>query len=430
MTLFAFPLRVLPLISVICLATCSLAQAAESLDLDAYFNAALQRSETTAIQLQQIQQAEEVYRQANAALLPTISGDVTYTWQDPLPAGTSTNPSNLSQQHVSRITATQPLFRGMREYAALRQTKDLLAAQRQDYRQAKLALYKDVIQNFYAILALESDLRNYREEIRLNQEREKDIRARVKIGRSRDSELLNEQSSISTLRATVEQLRGQLRVARQAFAFLSGLDARTALHDSHRLPDSLQPLPTYLADIQSRPDVHAAQQRLVAAAEGIAIARGEHYPSLDLNANYYLERPGYLDNSKWDVQLQLTIPLYAGGSVQSKVRQAGAQRNQAELSQSQVLRQADQEIRSFYQSVEANLSQLRALTRATETAKKSYQAQVRDYQLGLVTNLDVLQALTEYQQNQRSRDHTVFTARSNYLQLLAAAAHLPAQDKP
>jgi outer membrane protein len=403
-------------------------QAAEPLTLDAYFATALQRSETTAIQLQQIQQAEEIYRQANAALLPTISGVASYTWMDPLPPGSPSTPSNLSQQHTSRITATQPLFRGMREYAALRQTQDLLSAQRQDYRQAKVALYKDVLQNFYSILALESDLANYQEEIRLSREQEKDIRARVRIGRSRDSELLNQQSSISTLAATVEQLRGQLQVAREAFAFLSGLDAVTPLHDVMRMPGKLEPLANYLAGIQQRPDVHAAQQRLVAASEGIAIARGEHYPSLDLNANYYLERPGYLDNSKWDVQLSLTIPLYAGGSIQSKVREAGAQRNQAELTQSQVLRLADQEIRSFYQSVDSNLSQLQALATATATSKKSYAAQVRDYRLGLVTNLDVLQALAEYQQNQRTLDHTVFTAKNNYLLLLAAAARVPAMD--
>lgn len=422
-------LWVLPLFTLCCsLGISTPAWAAEPLTLDAYFAVALQRSETTAIQLQQIQQAEEIYRQANAALLPTVSGVASLTWQDPLPAGTPSNPSNLSQQHVSRITATQPLFRGMREYAALRQTQDLLSATRQDYRQAEVALYKDVLQNFYTILALESDQRNYQEEIRLNRERETEIRARVRIGRSRDSELLNEQSSISTLRATVEQLSGQLQVAREAFAFLSGLDAVTTLQDSVNMPEQLEPLSAYLAGISNRPDVHAAQQRLVAASEGIAIARGEHYPSLDLNANYYLERPGYLQDSKWDVQLLLTIPLYAGGSIQSKVREAGAQRNQAELTQSQLLRQADQEIRSLYQSVMSNLSQLQALVTATAASKKSYAAQVRDYRLGLVTNLDVLQALTAYQQNQRTLDHTLFTAKSNYLQLLTAAARVPLMD--
>ena len=421
--------RVLPALILICsLLTCRLVLAADPLTLEQYFGTALQRSETTAIQLQQIQQAEERYRQANAAILPTISGKVSYLWLDPYPSSTLLTPSNLSQQQVSRITASQPLFRGMREYAAMRQTQDLLAAQRQDYRQAQFALYKDVLQNFYTILALESDLANYQAEIQLNREREQDIRARVRIGRSRDSELLSEQSSISTLEATVEQLRGQLQVAREAFAFLSGLDALTPLHDTTHVPDTLEPLPAYLDGIHSRPDVRAVQQRLVAASEGIAIARGEHYPSLDLDANYYLDRPGYLDNSKWDVQLSLTIPLYAGGSVQSKVREAGALRNQAELTQSQVLRQADQEIRSYYQSVNSNLSQLQALTKATLAAKKNYAAQLRDYRLGLVTNLDVLQSLTEYQQNQRSLDHMHLVAKSNYLQLQVAAARLPAAE--
>jgi len=398
------------------------------LTLQAYYDAALRRSETTAIQQEQIRQAEERYRQADAALLPTINGIVSYGWQDPLPPGSPSTPSNLSQQHVSRINANQPLFRGMREYAALRQTRDLLAAQRQDYRQARVALYTDVVQNFYTILALESDLANYREEIRLNQRQAKDIRARVRIGRSRDSELLNEQSSISTLQATIELLRGQLQVARQAFAFISGLEPETVLRDSGPVPEQLAPLGDYLTGVTDRPDVLAARQRVVAAGEGITIARGEHYPSLDLNANYYLERPGYLQDSKWDVQLLLTIPLYAGGSVQSRVREADSLHSQAQLSHSQVLRLAQQQIRALYQSVNSNLSQLQALRKATAAARKSYQAQVRDYRLGLVTNLDVLQSLTQYQQNQRSLDHTVFTAKSNYLQLLVAAERIPLTD--
>jgi len=402
--------------------------AAHALTLNEYFDAALQRSESTAIQLEQVHQAEEHYQQANAAILPSISGVASYTWQDPLPSGYSQTPSNLSRQGRSRITLSQPLFRGMREYAALRQNKDLLAAQRQDYRHARLMLYNDVLQNFYTILSLESDIHNYKEEIHLNREREADIRARVRIGRSRDSELLNVQSTISTLQATIEGLRGQLEVAREALAFLSGLDIATPLRDTLQLPDKLAPLQHFLDGIQSRPDVHAAQQRLIAATEGMTIARGEHLPSMDLNANYYLQRPGYLNDSRWDVQLALTIPLYAGGGIDSRVREAGSLRNQAELRQRLVLRQAEQEVRSLYQGIKLTLTQLQALQRATAAARKSYQAQLRDYRLGLVSNLDVIQALTSYQQNQRTLDLAGFTAKRNYLQLLASAVRLPILD--
>jgi outer membrane protein len=187
----------------------------------------------------------------------------------------------------------------------------------------------------------------------------------------------------------------------------------------------MEPLSYYLKDVQQRADVQAARQRLVAATEGITVARGQHWPSIDLNANYYLERPGYLNESKWDVQLALTIPIYTGGTISSQVREAGSVRNQAELTKTLVLRQARQEIRSLYQSVTLNLEQLRALKNATTAARKNYLAQQHDYQLDLVSNLDVLQALTSYQQNQRTLDRARLTSRSDYLQLLASSVRLP-----
>ena len=398
---------------------------ATPLTLDDYFQAALQRSEIIANQVELIHQAEEHYQQANSALLPTVNGVASYTRQDPLPASSPQTPGNLSNQTVTKLTATQPLFRGMREYAALRQSQVLVTAQNQDYQQARTQLYKDVVQSFYAILAFESDIANYEEEVRLNQQREKDIRDRVRIGRSRLSELLNVQSNISTLRAQIELSRGQLRVAREAFAFQSGLPADTSLRDSEAIPEKLEPLPDYLAKLSTRPDIQGIGQRLSAADEGISIARGGHLPTLDLTGNYYFERPGYLDESKWDVQLTLTVPLYAGGSVQSKVREAESQRQQVLLQQSQVSRQADQEIRSLYQSVSSDIAQHDALENATADAKKSYEAQLREYRLGLVTNLDVLQALTSYQQNQRALGRATYVVKSDYLRLQAAAARRP-----
>ena len=404
------------------------AVAADALTLDGYYAAALQRSESTAIQLEQVHQAEERLQQADATFWPTINGVATYTWQEPLPTGSPETPSTLQRQNLSRIAISQPLFRGMAEYAALRQSRNLLTAEELGFRHARVLLYKDVVQNFYNILALEGDIATYNEEIRLNRERESEIRSRVRIGRSRESELLNLQSTISTLLATVEQLRGQLFVAREALAFLSGLDAATPLTGTASTPDKLDPLQSYLEGIGHRPDVLAAQQRLHAAAEGMRVARGGHLPSLDLNANYYLERPGYLNESEWDLQLAVKVPLFAGGSVQSKVREAGSQRNQAELSQTQILRQAEREVRATYQSVSLALLQIRALHNASEAARKSYEAQKREYSLGLVSNLDVIQSLTTYQQNRRALARASLDASSGYLQLLAAAARLPALD--
>ncbi|WP_372522520.1 TolC family protein [Sulfuricaulis sp.] len=407
-------------------ATVRPAHAAEALTLDEYFAAALKRSEVVATQGELIRQAEEHYKQADSALFPTVNGVASYARQDPIPAGDLPNASSPNRQSVAKLTATQPLFRGFREFAGLRQTKALVGAQNQDYLNARTQLFNDVVQNFYIVLSIEQDLKNFSEEINQNIDREKELNGRVRIGRSRISEVLSVQSTINTLRAQVEQLQSQLGTAREAFAFLSGLAPTTPLRDTEDLPATLEPLDDYLAQLEMRPDVKASQQRLSAAQENTTVARGANLPSLDLNANRYLERTGNLKDSNWDVGVALTVPIYAGGLLQSKVSEAVSQRTQAELSVSQVRRQAEQEIRSIYQSVVFDRLQLDALEKATESARKNYEAQRHDYRLGLVTNLDVLQALTAYQQNQRALDRARFTEKLDYLRLEAAVVRRPA----
>ena len=402
------------------------AQAAESLTLDQYYDAALKRSEVVATQSELIHQTEEHYNQANSALYPTVSGVASYTRQDPTPAGELSTSSSPNRQSLAKVMATQPLFRGFREFASLRQSKALLGAQNDDYRNACVLLFKDVVQNFYTVLSLEQDLKNLDEEINQALDREKELNTRVRIGRSRVSEVLTVQTTISTLRAQVEQLQGQLRTAREVFAFLSGLEATTPLRDTEALPASVEPLDEYLARLALRPDVKASRQRLTAAQESVSVARGAHLPSVDLNANRYLERTGSLKDVTWDVQIALTLPIYSGGLLQSKVSEAVSQRTQSELSASQVSRQAEQEIRSAYQSVVFDASQLAALEKATEAARKNYEAQRHDYRLGLVTNLDVLQALTTFQENQRALDRARYTAKIDFFRLQAAAVRRPA----
>jgi len=414
------------LLAVCLLAALRHAVAAGALTLDDYFAQALVRSEVVATQSELIRQAEERYQQADAALYPTVSGVASYTWLDKGAADTAMSPT---RQPLARLSATQPLFRGFREFAAVRQSQALVDAQGDDYQNARVQLFKDVAQNFYDVLTLEQELKNLDEQIGQYQQREKELQERVRIGRTRSGEVLTVQATISTLRAQVEQARTQLSTARDIFAFLSGLPATTPLRDTEAIPADPDALDAYLARVTLRPDVKAAQRRQVAAQENISVARGAHLPSLDLNANRYLERTGSLENVDWDVQLALTVPIYSGGSVQSRVREAQSQKDQAELATTRARRLADQEIRSFYQTVVLDRSRLDALEKATDAAKSNYETQRRDYRLGLVTNLDVLQALSTYLENQQALDRVRYNVKLNYLRLQAAAVRRPAMPE-
>ena len=408
----------------LCLAAASqLGIAAEALTLDAYFAQALLRSETVATQNELSTQAGERHRQANAALYPTLSGIASYTWLD----RGALNPTIFpTRQPNARLALNQPLFRGFSEYAARRQTQALVDAQDDDYLNARAQLFKDVAQNFYDVLTFEQELINLDEQIEQFQQREKELQERVRIGRTRPGEVLTVQATISTLRAQVEQGRTQLSTVRDIFSFLSGLPAVTPLYDTETLPSGLDTLEIYLARVALRPDVKAALQRQSAAQENVGVVRGAHLPSLDLNANRYLERAGSLENVDWDVQLALTVPLFAGGGVQSRVREAQSQHTQAELAATRARRLAEQEVRSAYQTVVLDRSRLDALEKAADAAKRNYETQRHDYRLGLVTNLDVLQALSTYQENLRALEHVRFNVKLNYLRLQAAAVYRPA----
>ncbi|HKQ30902.1 MAG TPA: TolC family protein [Burkholderiales bacterium] len=399
-----------------------LGHAAEALNLDDYYSAAMKRSEVVATQSELIRQAEERYNRARGGMFPTIDAIATRTWHGRGATDTRNNPRSASN---SRITAVQPIFGAFTLVAGLRQAKAEINAQNEDYQNARVQLFRDVAQNFYDILSLERESINLEEEINLSLKREKELQDRVRIGRTRPGEVLTVTSGISTLRAEVQLLQAQLNAAREAFAFLSGLSATTSLRDSEPLTDTLEPLDTYLVGRERRPDVKAAQQRFEAARESVTVARNAHIPSLDVVANRYLERTGSLSEVEWDVSLELIVPLYAGGSVQAFVRERASQRDQAELELSRVNRLAEQEIRTSYRNSVLDRSQLDALEKATDAGRRNYDTQVRDYRLGLVTNLDVLQALTAFQENQRALDRARYTAKLNYLRLQTAAARRP-----
>ena len=392
--------------------------------LDACFDAALQKSETIADQTEQVAQAEENYKQAKGSMLPTVNGVASYLQQQPYSPGT-TSSFSPSTQRVVKITADQPLFRGFRDFAGLRQIGALSQAQKQAKRQAVVQLYETLVQNFFTVLAAEKDLQNFDSETGLYEKRIKELHARVRIGRSRPTEVLTVESSLAAVRSQIEQIQGQINAGRENLAFLTGLPLNTALIDNNAVPSSAEALDDYLNHVDDRPDVKAARIRYDASKENVNIAKGAHLPSVDLTGNYYLKRNGILNDVKWDVGITLTVPIYAGGILQSKVRNAYSQERQGELALSLAQRQATNEIRTFYSGLESDIALIKVLTVAAEVARKSYTQTDHDYSLGLVTNLDVLQALTSYQESRRALDHAQFNAKIDFQKLQAATGARP-----
>jgi len=396
--------------------------------LDQAYRATLNLNEDVANQAELVQQAELQYSQAKGALFPTVNANASYLRQQTPPTGTATNISP-SEQETVKLTATQPLFRGFREWAALKEEKLNTEAAKLKRDEVLRQMYFDLAQSYYQVQMAEKDYQNLQVEIAVNEQRLTELKNFERIGRSRASEVLTEQANIASLNAQLASAKYTIENSRAAFSLLTGLSRKSTLKDDTDFPSSIAHLHEYLAKIERRPDVLAAQKTVDMAEQSVKVAKGGHLPSLDLSGNYYFLRPdGYLKNVKWDVQLALTFPIFEGGIVNAQVETAASQLKQAELGLAKTRRIAQQQIETLFAQVKNDLSQIGKQKTAVDLNQKNYDAEQKDYRNGLVTNIEVLTSLTNAQEARRDLDKAQYQFQINYIQLLTATAERPVVD--
>lgn len=399
----------------------SLASAA-TLTLKDSFQAARLNMESIKRADQSIEQREQQKSRATATLLPTISGFATYTRIDP-PQTTGLSAFTLKKQYSVGLRMVQPLIRGG-VLGALDLAKEniLLAEFQKDA--TELNLYQLVIYAYYTLKMYQTDVKNLQQFLEFSKERVSEVRSRAKIGRSRRGELVEAEAQFYNAEAQYQQGLIDLERAGKNFEFLTRLQPEE-VPELSAIPKVEGPLEVYLSKLKARPDIMAAQQQVKSAGYQIDIAKGGHYPSLDFIGNYYIDRTGVLATSEWDAGILLSIPFYQGGAVLAATREAVASKRILELTSYETIRTAERELSILYQNYLQVQLQLAALEKALHKSEEVYKLNKKDYQYGLVTNLDVLQTLSFYIQTKRSYDNLYAMAHMSYKNLEAATGVLP-----
>ena len=396
---------------------------ASALTVDQVFQEARKNNEDLAAQGQNVIQSEERYKQTRGAVLPNVSGSLSYLWQDRGAQPGTTGSSTSTYQPVTKLTAAQPLFRGFREYKSLSLAKEEIRAEKELRRHAEYELFKAITSSFYTVISLEKDLTFVNEQIKLYDDRIKELNRYIKLGRTRSSEVLTARTNRSLLAAQVETIGSQVRAARENLTAISGLPPEVELTDEGDPQLSqVQPMDFYLSRRDQRPDVRANQERMGASQKSVDIAKGSHLPSVDFNYNHYLERTGNAREVDWDAQILVTVPLFEGGATQARVRESASVNEQARLELNQSQRVADTEIRTTYASVMAGFRQLGHLSDSVQTARQAFDRESRDYRNGLVTNFEVLTTLTTVTEAQRTLNRIRYNLKADMARLRAAAA--------
>ena len=171
--------------------------------------------------------------------------------------------------------------------------------------------------------------------------------------------------------------------------------------DTTRLP-LMPPTPADVAEWvrmadEHSPEVRALQARVDAAKAEIAKARGGHYPTVDAVAqisksgseNVTSPRSSYTNHL---IGLQVSIPLFAGGYVNSSVRQAIAEQVRAQENLEASRRDLAVRVHHEHRGVTEGVLRVRALEQAVRSAQQLVISSKRSFEAGSRTMVDVLDA--------------------------------------
>ena len=152
---------------------------------------------------------------------------------------------------------------------------------------------------------------------------------------------------------------------------------------------------------QASPEMKALQARLEAAKREVSKAQAGHLPTLDAVAQWSNSGSENITrvNSRYEnktIGVQLTIPLYSGGYVNSTTRQAVAEQTRAEESLEALRRDLGVRVHKEYRGVSEGVMRVRALEQAVRSAELMMQSTQMSFKAGSRTQLDVLNAQQQY----------------------------------
>ena len=388
----------------------------QPLTLNECYQLALKRSETIAIDQEIIKETEGRFLQALSAALPHVSFESSDKRQD----GTGNSSFTLHNVPERKFTFSQPLFSGFKEFAAMAGSRAERRQRIQEKVRAEQLLFVDVADAFYLLLEQREDRRALEATRGALVNRLDELKERQRLGRSRATEVVTAEAQLRRVEAELEQTHGGERISQHLLDFLTGLDHIEALADPETSLPALDPEAVYLAKAASRPDLRASEETWHVAEKTVRVAHGGLFPTVSVDANYYVDRAGAAEDVKWDAALLVHVPIFQGGQGTGAIKEASAKAREAKLRYTQQQRSVALDIHEAYTRLDSALAITNAFGKALEAAEKSYRLETEDYRLNLVSNLEVLQTLQALQDARRDDIHARYDAKRLYWQLRVA----------
>lgn len=404
------------------------AATAGAIDLSQAYRAALEQDSSIRASRAAADARRERLPQARSQLLPNLSLSASRN-KNTLD---STTPSPFTGQDVTSherydssnqtLTLRQPIFR-MYQFADYQQAKAVVADANATLEKDTQNLVVRVGGAYFEALAAEDQLL-------LIQAQKAAYTSQLDASRKRLAGGAGTRTDIDEAQARLDMTAAQELEARQAVDLArrqlqSIIDQpvdRLAKLDEKKLK-LLRPDPerveewTQRAELNS-PELESLKAQREAAKFEVEKAQAGHYPTLDAIAQYSRSDSDNIQriNSRYTTKaigLQLNVPIFAGGYVNSQVRQALADLERSEQALEATRRDLGVRVHREFRGVTEGVLKVQALEQAVRSAEQLVISNRRSFEAGSRTLVDILNA--EQQRASALRD----LAQARYVYLIS-----------
>lgn len=343
--------------------------------------------------------------QGLAGLLPTLTATGNTVGNRNSYAIEGTTNQNFNRNYNSNgwnLNLTQPLFR-WQNFVQYGQAQLQVAQAEANFAQASQDLILRVAQAYLDVLYAQENLKAVRANKEAIAQQLEQAKKNFEVGTATITDSQEAQSRYDLASSQEIAAENDLEVKRFALRVIVGKDSGAL----NRLKPQAMLTPPQPANMDKWVEAAEKNSFLVQAQEAAAEIAGKeiernragHYPTVDVVANYgrtssivSATTAGTLETTPRNIGLQLNMPLFQGGAVNSKTREAVANRDAARANLDGARRTAALTARQSYLGVVNGLAQVRALEAALISSSSALESNKLGYEVGVRINIDVLNA--------------------------------------
>lgn len=400
---------------------------------DAELNALVDRlnvsNQNLAASEAQYRQARALVRGARAAFYPSLSSSAgaTRSSQGSGTTNTSSSTSGVSKSYDLSLNAAWELDIWGKLRRSLESSRAGFEASAADLAALKLSLQAELVQSYLQLRVLDDQQRLLDATVAAYARSLKLTENQYNAGIVPKSDVSQALTQLKSTQAQAIDLKWQRAQLEHAIAVLVGVppsELSIAVREQlPALPEIPVALPSQL--LERRPDVAAAERRVMAANAEIGVAEAAWYPDLTISASGGYRGSSFADwidlpNRFWSLGPQLALTLFDGGA-------RSAELERSEAAYDQTVAQYRQAVLDSFREVEDYLVQLRVLQQeaviqqeALDAARESLRLIENQYRAGTVDFNSVVNVQATALNNERSNLSLLGSRLTASVQLIAA----------